>query len=196
MAILSGCDYVDSISGLGLKMAYKLIKRYKSWVKAVQSVRLDGKLKVPATYERDFRRAEATFLHQMVYDPRSQSAVHFTPLPSSGLTADLLEAVGGAIDAKVARGIARGELCPCSRKAMVDICPNDTTASPVAGPSKPKKGKTTELAPPRNRIEGYCAFSTTTICSDAMQSLRARRHPPRSPAAAPSEAPSGRRSTS
>lgn len=196
MAILSGCDYVDSISGLGLKMAYKLIKRYKSWVKAVQSVRLDGKLKVPATYERDFRRAEATFLHQMVYDPRSQTAVHFTPLPSRGLTADLLEAVGGAIEAKVARGVARGELCPCSRKAMIDICPNETTASPATGPSKPKKGKATELAPPRNRIEGYCAFAMTKVCPDAKQSLRAHRCPPPSPAVARSEASSGRRSTS
>ena len=30
MAILSGCDYVESIVGLGLKTAYRLMRKYKT----------------------------------------------------------------------------------------------------------------------------------------------------------------------
>lgn len=30
MAILSGCDYLDSIVGLGLKTAYRLMRKYKT----------------------------------------------------------------------------------------------------------------------------------------------------------------------
>lgn len=30
MAILSGCDYLDSVIGLGLKTAYKLLRKYKT----------------------------------------------------------------------------------------------------------------------------------------------------------------------
>ncbi len=30
MAILSGCDYLDSIPGMGLKTAYRLVRQYKT----------------------------------------------------------------------------------------------------------------------------------------------------------------------
>lgn len=30
MAILSGCDYLESIQGLGLKTAYRLMRKYKT----------------------------------------------------------------------------------------------------------------------------------------------------------------------
>ena len=30
MAILSGCDYLDSVAGLGLKTAHKLLRKYKT----------------------------------------------------------------------------------------------------------------------------------------------------------------------
>lgn len=29
MCILSGCDYLDNLSGVGIKTAYKLVKKYK-----------------------------------------------------------------------------------------------------------------------------------------------------------------------
>ena len=30
MAILSGCDYLDSVPGMGLKTAFKLMRKYKT----------------------------------------------------------------------------------------------------------------------------------------------------------------------
>ena len=37
--------------------------------------------KVPKNYEEDFRRAEYTFLYQLVFDPRSQKQVRLNQLP-------------------------------------------------------------------------------------------------------------------
>ncbi|MCO5590884.1 hypothetical protein L7F22_044859 [Adiantum nelumboides] len=42
MAILSGCDYLDSIPGMGLKTAHKLLKRFKTVSKALSAARMDG----------------------------------------------------------------------------------------------------------------------------------------------------------
>lgn len=30
MAILSGCDYLESVPGMGLKTAFKLMRKYKT----------------------------------------------------------------------------------------------------------------------------------------------------------------------
>ncbi len=44
--------------------------------------------KVPQNYEEGFLRAEATFLHQLVFDPRSQSQVRLRPLPEDKSSQD------------------------------------------------------------------------------------------------------------
>lgn len=51
----------------------------------MQTVRLEGLLKVPETYQEDFTRAELAFVHQRVYDPRSQKMVPLLDLPEHGL---------------------------------------------------------------------------------------------------------------
>lgn len=48
---------------------------------------------MPRTYLDDFRRAELTFLHQHVYDPRTRFLTHLTPLPD-GKTAEDLPFIG------------------------------------------------------------------------------------------------------
>lgn len=37
--------------------------------------------KVPQNYAENFLKAEASFLHQLVFDPRTQSQVRLYPLP-------------------------------------------------------------------------------------------------------------------
>ena len=39
--------------------------------------------KVPSGYADAFRRADHTFLYQLVFDPVTQMQVHLNPLPSS-----------------------------------------------------------------------------------------------------------------
>jgi exonuclease 1 len=81
MAILSGCDYLPSIPGVGLKTAWALLRKHKSAENAVRALRLEGKKAVPADYVDAFRRAEKVFLHQRVYDPVRERLVHLTEVP-------------------------------------------------------------------------------------------------------------------
>ena len=129
MAILSGCDYLPSIVGMGLKNAHRLLRRYKTVDKVLQAVRLEGKMRVPQTYAREFRKAELTFVHQRVYDPRSQKLVTLTPLPD-GFEDELVPFIGAAMDEHVAKAIAEGWLDPISRTEIVD-----RTAKPLASRS-------------------------------------------------------------
>ncbi|GAC95247.1 hypothetical protein PHSY_002822 [Pseudozyma hubeiensis SY62] len=122
MAILSGCDYLPSIVGMGLKNAHRLLRRYKTVDKVLQAVRLEGKMRIPPTYSREFRKAELTFVHQRVFDPRSQKLVTLTPLPD-GTHDDMLPFIGAPIEDQVARGIAEGIVDPISRTHIVDRVP-------------------------------------------------------------------------
>ncbi|KAJ9479631.1 Exodeoxyribonuclease 1 [Pseudozyma hubeiensis] len=122
MAILSGCDYLPSIVGMGLKNAHRLLRRYKTVDKVLQAVRLEGKMRIPPTYSREFRKAELTFVHQRVFDPRSQKLVTLTPLPD-GTHDDMLPFIGAHIEDQVARGIAEGIVDPIFRTPIVDRVP-------------------------------------------------------------------------
>ena len=62
LCILSGCDYLDSIKGIGFKKAYKLVYDHGEDVSAIlRKVRREGKYMIPADYERSFERALLTF---------------------------------------------------------------------------------------------------------------------------------------
>lgn len=81
MAILSGCDYLPSIPGVGLKTAWSLLRKHKTVENVVRAVNLEGKKKVPKGYLEAFRLAEKVFLYQRVYDPTQEKLVHLTNLP-------------------------------------------------------------------------------------------------------------------
>ena len=81
MAILSGCDYLPSIPGIGLKTAWVLLRKHRTVENMLGALRLEGKKKVSPGYLDAFRLAEKVFLHQRVYDPTQEQLVHLTPLP-------------------------------------------------------------------------------------------------------------------
>lgn len=78
--ILSGCDYLPSVVGLGLKTAHKFLRKYKTVEKVLQFIRLESNMKVPPGYLDALRQAELPFQHQRVYDPRSQRLVFMRPV--------------------------------------------------------------------------------------------------------------------
>ncbi|BGO99453.1 hypothetical protein NBRC10513v2_003550 [Rhodotorula toruloides] len=137
MAILSGCDYLPSIHKLGLKTAYNLLRKYKKPEKVIQFVRLEGQLDVPRNYLDEFRRAELTFLHQHVFDPRTRKLTHLHPLPPDK-TCDDLPFIGPLLDEDFARGLAAGEIDPISKEPMVDLCPDSFPLSKDASLATPK----------------------------------------------------------
>jgi len=80
VCILAGCDYLQSISGLGIKRAHVIMKKYRSVDKVISALRIDPNFIVPEDYEEQFRKAELTFLHQRVFDPDKQSIVPLLPI--------------------------------------------------------------------------------------------------------------------
>lgn len=78
MAILSGCDYLPSISGIGLKTANNLLRKWKTAEAVVRAVMLEGKKSVPNGYLKQFKLAEKCFRFQRIYDPLEEKLVHLT----------------------------------------------------------------------------------------------------------------------
>lgn len=68
ICILSGCDYVGSIRGIGLSTAHKKLREHRDVRSLVDAMRAARK-EVPASYLEDFARARLTFLHHIVYNP-------------------------------------------------------------------------------------------------------------------------------
>ena len=81
MAILSGCDYLPSIQGIGLKTAWTLLKKHRNAENVIRTLKMEGKKDVPPGYLQAFYLAEKVFLHQRVYDPIWGMIVNLTPIP-------------------------------------------------------------------------------------------------------------------
>ena len=81
MCILSGCDYVDSLPGVGLRKAHELVRRHRTLDAILEALRADTKRPLPADYEDRVRLAELTFRHQRVFDHEHGRLTTLTPMP-------------------------------------------------------------------------------------------------------------------
>lgn len=68
ISILSGCDYLDSIRGVGLITAYCKLKETGDVMKFINFMAASKK-DVPENYFEEFVKAKLTFLHHIVYNP-------------------------------------------------------------------------------------------------------------------------------
>ncbi|NWI87514.1 EXO1 Exonuclease, partial [Pitta sordida] len=79
MCILSGCDYLSSIHGIGLAKACKLLKLANNpdIIKVIKKMGqyLKMNITVPEEYIQGFTRANNTFLYQLVFDPINRKLV-------------------------------------------------------------------------------------------------------------------------
>ncbi|KAJ9093432.1 hypothetical protein QFC21_006463 [Naganishia friedmannii] len=126
--ILAGCDYLDSIPGIGIKTAHKLLRKHKTVEKVVQMVRREGNAIVPPDYIPQFRLAELVFLHQRVYDPRQRKLVTLLPLEDGPLGSLECAHIGADMAAEHAQGIAEGRLHPETRETLQDLWPDHRPA--------------------------------------------------------------------
>lgn len=117
MAIMGGCDYLDNIQGMGLKTAYRLIRKHKTIERVLKAVQFDGKFKVPQGYLEAFLQAELTFLHQWVYCPGRKSLVNFSPV--EGVKVEDMPFIGRFVEPHVAIGVAEGRLHPHTKEPLV-----------------------------------------------------------------------------
>lgn len=118
MCILSGCDYLPNIGRVGLKTAYRSIRKYRNVERALRMLQFEGQYHVPADYIQSFKQAELTFLYQRVFCPRDGKLVTLT-LPESDVNLDGLSFIGDDMDPEIAVGVAHGDLDPTSKEPLV-----------------------------------------------------------------------------
>lgn len=138
MCILSGCDYLDSLPGIGLSKACKFVlktedtdlKRTLSKIPAYLNMR---HLDVTDEYKDNFLKAYATFMHMLVYDPRQRKLVHLTDPHSS--TTDMLPYctnAGTFFDNDTAFQLALGNVDPFTFKQLDTWSPETDYPSTVS----------------------------------------------------------------
>ncbi|KEY67885.1 hypothetical protein S7711_02096 [Stachybotrys chartarum IBT 7711] len=117
MAIMSGCDYLGALPGVGLKTAYRLIRKTKSPERIVKMLQFQGK-RISENYLTQFYQAELTFLHQWVFCPQKKGLVHLTDLDGTR-TAEEMPFIGAFVEPEIAQGIARGDINPITKTPIV-----------------------------------------------------------------------------
>ncbi|KAK7950907.1 uncharacterized protein PG986_006635 [Apiospora aurea] len=152
MAILHGCDYLEGIKALGLKTAYRMLRKHKTPEKVVKMLQFDGKYRIPADYLQLFHQAELTFLYQRVYCPKAKALVHFTT-PPSDIDTSAMAFIGGPVEPEMARRIADGCVNPMTKADIIIAVQSPDArkrrASSIVGPrpQAPRLGSQTTPAP-------------------------------------------------
>ncbi|XP_014235305.1 exonuclease 1 [Trichogramma pretiosum] len=128
MCILSGCDYLASLPGIGLNKACKFIVKntdnniYNALLRLSSSLNMK-QLVVTQEYRDGFMRALVTFKHQLVFCPIRRKQVRLYE-PTSEVTTEQLVHAGSEVDPDMAYQLALGNLDPFSFKKMHDFDPS------------------------------------------------------------------------
>ncbi|XP_034041531.1 exonuclease 1 [Thalassophryne amazonica] len=137
MCIISGCDYLPSLHGIGLGKACKLLRLAKDpdILKVIrkmgQYLKMD--LVVPEEYIAGFVKANNTFLYQLVFDPLRRKVVPLNPYPEH-LDPATLGYAGLNVGDDRGLQMALGNLDINTMERIDDFCPD----KPMKLPSKPR----------------------------------------------------------
>lgn len=137
MAIISGCDYSDGIPKIGIKLANRFVRKYKTAEKVLRGIRLDGSYSVPADFENVLTRADLTFQHQRVYCIREKKLIMLNEPQNPISVPEFEHFIGGDLPIETCQQIALGKLDPIS-KTEITI---DVNAQPRVQVTKPKPTK-------------------------------------------------------
>ncbi|OVA00201.1 XPG/Rad2 endonuclease [Macleaya cordata] len=159
MCILSGCDYLPSLPGMGLKKAHALICKFKIYEKVIKHLRYNTVL-VPPLYEQSFKKALWTFQHQRVYDPVTEDIVHLSEIHHD---------LNTMLPRDIAKDIARGDLDPITKtpfqeKIVLTGLALDRNYKPKEFKSE-RERKQLELPAQKNVLTNY-------FCSASLEAKR------------------------
>lgn len=131
ICILSGCDYLNGLPGVGIKTAHKLLSKHQSIEKVLES--LKSKIEIPVDFSKSFERAKLTFLHQIVFDPIYNKRVFL-----SGLDLSInreLDFLGSFIDEEYqfSRGFHLAEREKYAKSNTEDFTPKPFSNNKVLG---------------------------------------------------------------
>ncbi|KAM0327052.1 hypothetical protein ACHAQA_006175 [Verticillium albo-atrum] len=118
MAILSGCDYLAGVNNMGLKTAYRMIRKYKTPERLIRMIQFEGKHRVSEDYLTNFTKAELTFLHQRVFCPKKKELVFLTE-PEEGQGVEDMPFIGAFVEPTIAKGVAAGDLNPMTKLPII-----------------------------------------------------------------------------
>ncbi|XP_067624634.1 exonuclease 1 [Eurosta solidaginis] len=129
MCILSGCDYLDSLPGIGLAKACKFILKTEEdmWkaLKKIPSYLNMKNLQVTDDYIEQFLKAEATFRHMYIYNPFVRRMERLHPLSDFDTDERYCSNAGTPIDdEEQALHLALGNLNPFTLKQLDDWHPD------------------------------------------------------------------------
>lgn len=128
ICILSGCDYLNSLHGIGLGKAKKfmLLTGEQDMAKALPKLPTYlnmKKLEVTDTYIDGFQKAEATFKFMFVFDPVKRSMLRLNPLGDDDVIEHCVNA-GQMLDPKIAYQLALGNINPRTNQAIDNFNPD------------------------------------------------------------------------
>ncbi|KAL0352915.1 UNVERIFIED_CONTAM: Exonuclease 1 [Sesamum angustifolium] len=182
MCILSGCDYLPSLPGMGLKKAHALMKKFKSHENVIKHLKYNS-VEVTPLYEESFKKAILTFKHQRVYDPVSEDIVHLSePADIAIEDLDFLDALTKitSLPQHIAKGIAQGDLDPFTK--MPIQMESGTVGKVLHGNYqsknfKPDERKRLDLPAQKNLLTNYFCFASL----EAKRKFKAPRITPKHP---------------
>lgn len=134
---LSGCDYLDSLHGIGLAKACKFVLLTAETDMAKALLKLPSYLNlknvvVTKEYIDGFLKAEATFKHMFVFDPFKRSVVRLHDLPKDvyGIEDICSNAGVDDLDKDTALNLALGNLNPFTLKKLDNYHPDTFQLKP------------------------------------------------------------------
>ena len=149
MCIYAGCDYVESISQMGIKTALNCIQTYKDHEEIYKFIQTKSKFKIPEDWLNQFKKAFLTFQSQRVYDPIKNELTFVSPLnlPSSpdylgkDIPLDLLKPlIKGTLDTKTLSSLIENQSTSIS-PYFINKLPKKSSSSPYFNEFTKKKEK-------------------------------------------------------
>ncbi|MCO5582541.1 hypothetical protein L7F22_036438 [Adiantum nelumboides] len=144
MCVLAGCDFLPSVSGIGIKRAHCLVCKYRDLARVLSSMRFDRKLVVPGGYELAFKQANAIFHHARIYDGSARKLSFLKALPVSFLNEfnGDLDFLGPDLPPSRASAIAEGRLDPISMCAFDEPTLSELQIlTPIFSGNEPKRDR-------------------------------------------------------
>lgn len=123
MCVLSGCDYCDSLPGIGLAKACKFVMKTEeeNLMRALDKIPAYlnmRQLNVTEVYKSNVIKAIATFLHMVVFDPRSRRQVRLNEIEELGTDIRYCCNAGVILEGKEALNLAVGNLNPFTMETL------------------------------------------------------------------------------
>lgn len=123
MCILSGCDYVDSLPGIGLAKACKFVMKTEETdlMRAIDKIPAYLNMRhltITDEYKLSVLKARATFLHMVVFDPRRREQVRLHEIEECGTDVEHCCNAGNINNDSTALNLAVGNLNPFTMQKL------------------------------------------------------------------------------